>query len=560
MDKVWMKNWPNSVPVELQYLKGLNPICEYLRLHAKENPDRVAINFYGYEMSYAELDRFTNQFASCLEDRGVQKGDRLALYMQNCPQYVICQLGAHKAGLIVVPCGPMFRAWELEEELTQTGTKIIVCQDELYPNVQEADAKCNFDQIIVTGFADFLPERPAFPLHESMHAPRIHYEGTIELLDILREGNPDYASPDISIDDVCLLQFTSGTTGLPKGAMLTHGNQVYKSAAQAQVYKYQADDLVLTAMPIYHIAGMLWGLTTPVYTGCTMVIMMRFDEAVMAAAIDKLKCTKMYGTVSMNVEMMNMPDIASYDLTSLRINPVTSFGIFLTEQVAEKWRQVTEGGTIVEAAYGLSETHTGDTFSPLDKPRIGSVGIPHTGTDIKIVDFDDPTEELGPDQVGEITVKSPAVFKGYWEREEATLEVLRDGRLYTGDMGRFDQDGYVYFMGRKKEMIKASGYAIAPEEVEGFLMRHPAVDQAACIPVQDPKRGESVKAFIVLSPEYVGKISEQELIDWAKGKMAAYKYPRFIEFREELPKGTTGKLLRRILRDEEEAKSQLGGS
>ncbi|MCB2227750.1 MAG: AMP-binding protein [Desulfarculaceae bacterium] len=555
MDKIWMKNWPEGIPVELSYPQGNKPICEHLRIHAAENPSRVAINFYGREISYAELDQLTNRFASYLEGQGAKKGDRIALYMQNCPQYVICQLGAHKAGLIVVPCGPMFKAWELEEELTQTGTKIIVCQDELFPNVDEANPKCAFDRIIVTGFADYLPTEPAYPLHESMTAPRLACAGAVELLDALAEGQADYASPEITLDDVCLLQFTSGTTGLPKGAMLSHGNQLYKSAAQAQMYQYQADDVMLTAMPIYHIAGMLWGLTTPVLAGCTMVIMSRFDPAAMAAAINNLKVTKLYGTVSMNTEMMALPNIADYDLSSVRINPATSFGIFLTEEVARQWGEITKGGVIVEAAYGLSETHTGDTFSPLDKPRFGSVGIPHTGTDLKIMDFDDPERELGPGEVGEITVKSPAVFKGYWGREEATAEVLRDGRLYTGDMGRFDEDGYVYFQGRKKEMIKASGYAIAPEEVEGFMMRHPAVNQAACIPVPDPKRGESVKAFIVLASEYKGKISEQELIDWAKDKMAAYKYPRVIEFRDELPKGTTGKLLRRILREAEEAKA-----
>ncbi|MCF8032352.1 MAG: AMP-binding protein [Desulfarculaceae bacterium] len=554
MDKIWMKNWPEGIPVELNYLHGEKPICEHLRLHAAQTPQRVAVNFYGKEITYAELDQLTNRFASYLESQGAKKGDRIALYMQNCPQYVICQLGAHKAGLIVVPCGPMFKAWELEEELTQTGTKIIVCQDELFPNVDEANAKCGFDLIIATGFADYLPGEPAFPLHESMTAPRVECSGAVELLAALDQGRPEYASPEIGLEDVCLLQFTSGTTGLPKGAMLTHGNQLYKSACQAQMYKYQPEDVMITAMPIYHIAGMLWGLTTPVYSGCTMVIMSRFDPAAMAAAITNLKVTKLYGTVSMNTDMLALPDLDSFDLSSLRINPATSFGIFLTEEVATSWGEVTGGGVIVEAAYGLSETHTGDTFSPLDKPRHGSVGIPHTGTDLRIMDFDDPQRELGPGEVGEITVKSPAVFKGYWDRAEATAEVLRDGRLYTGDMGRFDEDGYVYFLGRKKEMIKASGYAIAPEEVEGFLMRHPAVDQAACIPIPDPKRGESVKAFVVLAPEHQGKISERELIDWAKDKMAAYKYPRVIEFMAELPKGTTGKLLRRVLREAEGAK------
>ncbi len=557
MEKIWLKNWPSDVPLEIAYLQGRKPLFEYLRVHAVTWPDKTAINYYGLKISYAEFDRLTDSFAAYLSREGVRKGDRVAIYMQNCPQYSICQIGAHKAGAIVVPCGPMFKAWELEEEIAQTGTKTIVCQDELFPNVEEADAKCKFDRIIVTGFADFLPEAPSYRIHETMKAPRVHFPHTIELLDIIRQEFGRFKSPDVTVDDVCLLQFTSGTTGLPKGAMLTHGNQLYKSAAQATVYKYRPDDLMLTAMPTYHIAGMLWGLTAPLYIGCTMVMMTRFDPLAMAEAISNLECTKMYGTVSMNVDVMNVPQIASYDLSSMRITLATSFGIFLTDDVAERWGKITKGGVIVEAAYGLSETHTGDTFSPLDKPRIGSVGIPHDGTDIRIVDFDDPDQELEPGKVGEITVSSPAVFKGYWDREEATREALRNGRLYTGDMGKFDEDGYMYFLGRKKEMIKSSGYAISPEEVEAFMMRHPAVKQAVCIPIPDPRRGESVKAFIVLNPDYADKITEEDLINWAKEKMAAYKYPRAIAFRTEVPKSATGKILRRVLREEEARKASL---
>jgi long-chain acyl-CoA synthetase len=556
VEKIWLKNWPSGTPMEIEYLKGEKPLFEYLRIHAAAWPDKTAINYYGLEISYSEFDGLTDNFAAYLSREGVHKGDRVAIYMQNCPQYSICQIGAHKAGAVVVPCGPMFKAWELEEELTQTGTKTIVCQDELFSNVEEANAKCKFHRIIVTGFADFLPEKPCYSIHETMKNPRTYYPNTVELRDILQQEAGRYKSPNVTVDDICLLQFTSGTTGLPKGAMLTHGNQLYKSAAQAMVYKYQPQDIMLTAMPTYHIAGMLWGLSSPLYIGSTMVMMTRFDPGAMAEAITNLKCTKMYGTVSMNVDVMNLPNAKSYDLTSMRIALATSFGIFLTEEVVEMWRNVTRGGVIVEAAYGLSETHTGDTFSPLDKPRIGSVGIPHAGTDIRIVDFDDPNLELEPGNVGEITVKSPAVFKGYWDREEATREALRDGRLHTGDMGKFDEDGYMYFLGRKKEMIKASGYAIAPEEVEAFMMRHPAVKQAACIPIPDPKRGESVKAFIVLNQDHQGKITEQELISWAREKMAAYKYPRAIEFRSEIPKSTTGKILRRVLREEEASRSK----
>ncbi len=481
----------------------------------------------------------------------MKKGDRVALFMPNCPQYIISQIGAHKAGAIVVPLSPMFKAWELEAELTDTGAETLICLDQIFPVAEEVRPKSVLRNVIITGFADFLPSHPAIPVHESLQGSRKKFPGTAEFMDILREESGKFAFPEVSPEDIALLQFTGGTTGLPKGAMLSHGNQLFKSAAQAQVYRYTPEDLMLTPMPLYHIAGMLWGMTASLYIGCTMVILGRYEARAMATAIHTLKCTKMYSTVPMNIEILNLPDIAAFDLRSMRINPCTSFGVFLTEELARDWGKKTEGGILVEAAYGLSETHTGDTFSPLDHPRIGSVGIPIYQTDLRIMDFNDPEKEMPAGEVGEITVKSPAVFKGYWGKVEETQKALREGRVHTGDMGKYDSDGYVYFLGRKKEMIKASGYNIAPEEVEGFLMRHPAVEQAACIPVPDPKRGETVKAFIVLKPDFAGKITEQELIDWAREKMAAYKYPRFIEFRSELPKNSIGKLLRRVLREEE---------
>lgn len=554
MEKIWMKNWPAGIPEELHYTHGRRPVFEYLRIHAQDHPEKVAVNYYGKEIRYGELDLMTDRLASFLVKNGVRKGDRVALFLQNCPQYVVAQIGAHKAGATVVPCSPMFKAWELEAELADTQAGTIVCLDQIYPVVAEVRPKVPLRNVLVTSFADALPADARFPVHESMRAPKQTFSGTADLAEILRNEDPSYPRPDVSMEDVALLQFTGGTTGLPKGAMLTHGNQLFKSAANAQVYRYGPDDRMLTPMPIYHIAGMLWGMTSPLYAGCTLVILGRYDARAMAAAIHSLKCTKVYSTVPMNQEILGLEDLARYDLSSVRINPVTSFGVFLTESLVADWGKATAGGILVEAAYGLSETHTCDTFSPLDKPRIGSVGIPIYDTDLRIMDFQDPEKELPPEQVGEITVKSPAVFKGYWRKDEETRDALRDGRVYTGDMGKYDRDGYVYFLGRKKEMIKASGYNIAPEEVEGFLMRHPAVEQAACIPVADPKRGETVKAFVILKEEFSGKIREGELIEWAKDKMAAYKYPRFIEFRKELPKNSIGKLLRRVLREEEEQK------
>ena len=265
--------------------------------------------------------------------------------------------------------------------------------------------------------------------------------------------------------------------------------------------------------------------------------MTRFDAAAMAAAISTLKCTKMYGTVSMNVDMMNLPNLASYDLTSMRTTMATSFGIFLTEEVVENWRRVTEGGVIVEAAYGLSETHTGDTFSPLDKPRIGSVGIPHSGTDLKIVDFDDPHVELEPGQVGEITVKSPAVFKGYWEREDATKEALREGRLYTGDMGKFDEDGYCPSSGEERN-DQGLGLRHCSGRGGGLHDAPPRGETSRLHTYSRPEERRVRQGIHRFEPGLRGQDFGAGTHRLGAGKMAAYKYPRVIEFRYDIPKST----------------------
>ncbi|MGC8660846.1 MAG: AMP-binding protein, partial [Desulfomonilaceae bacterium] len=352
----------------IDYPLGKKPVFEYLRIHAEVSPNKAAINFYGLEISYKELDTLTTRFASYLVSQGIKKGDRIALYMQNCPQYTICQLGAHKAGAIVVPCSPMFKTWELEEELSQTDTRVIVFHDELHQYVQEAHNKCKFEHKIVTGFSDFLPKDPLFPVHDTMIRPRVSFPETVELRCILDNPAQDCLLPDVSLDDPCLLQFTSGTTGLPKAAILTHSNQLYKTAAMATAYQCGPEDFMLTAMPTYHIAGMLFGLTIPIFSGGAAVTMTRFDPVATALAITKLKCSKMYGTVSMYIPTMKISEEYSMDLSSLRISMATSFGTFLTEDIVKDWRRITNGGLIVEAAYGLSETHTGDTYSPLHNP------------------------------------------------------------------------------------------------------------------------------------------------------------------------------------------------
>ncbi len=309
---------------------------------------------------------------------------------------------------------------------------------------------------------------------------------------------------------------------------------------------------VLTLMPYFNIAGMLF-LLAPVLKGATNIIITQFDPLTTLKAIDRYKATFIYTAVPMNLAIMGHPEASKYDLSSLELNLCTSFVVALNEKISKGWEAFTKGCELLEGAYGLSETHTADTFCPRQKIKYGSMGIPGFEAEFKIVDFDDKSRELPLGEEGEIALRNPGCMKGYWNKPEATASTLIDGYVHTGDVGRFDEDGYLYWLGRKKEMIKVSGFSVFPEEVETFLNQHPAVMENAVIPVPDAKKGEVIKSFVVLKPDSVGKVTAEEIITWARENMSSHKVPVYIEFRTELPKQGV-KLLRRILRDEEEGK------
>jgi long-chain acyl-CoA synthetase len=365
-------------------------------------------------------------------------------------------------------------------------------------------------------------------------------------------STPDHPEPEIDMrEDVALLIFTSGTTGLPKGAMLTHYNALYKIAATATNYRCEPDDIYLCTQPLFHIAGIVLGGGQQLYTGSTIVLIARYDPLTIMAAINELKCTKWYSSTLMNSQIMDHEDVNKYDLSSLKLNLCTSFATPLTKELYDDWHTMTNGSKLVEVAFGLSETYTMDTMMPLDNVKFGTTGIPVM--DEMFVKIVNPAtnQELQAGEDGEIIVKNPGVMKGYLNNPERTKETLLEGGwLKTGDYGKVDSDGYLTFLGRIKEMIKTSGFSVFPEEVEMYMKRHPAVAQVAIIGVPDLKRGEKVKAFIVLKPEYQKKVNEQELLEWSAEKIAAYKRPREVEFRDALPMGGSGKLLRRVLRDE----------
>ncbi|MDN4592480.1 AMP-binding protein [Polycladomyces subterraneus] len=442
------------------------------------------------------------------------KGDRVALFLQNCPQYIICHYGVQKIGAIVGPCSPMFKEWELEYEVNDLGAKVIVTLDSLYPVVAAIREKTSLERVVVTRYADFLPERPVLAFPEPVGG-RERLPETDDLAEILRTYPASAPEVEVSMGDVSLIVYTSGTTGLPKGAMLTYRNAQFKTDCLTRTFGYQQEDVSLAVMPIFHIAGMLNGVNVPIYTGGTTVLMTRYTPEALMEVVERYRVNVMYTIVPMNVAIMNHPRARTVDWSSLRLNPCTSFGIQLTKEISDQWQQLT-GVPLFEAAYGLSETHTVDAIMPPDRIKYGTTGKPTFETEIKILSLEEPRRELPPGEEGEIVVKNPGVFKGYFNKPEATAETLRDGWVYTGDIGKLDEEGYLYFLGRVKEMIKCSGYSVFPEEVEQWIVRHPAVAQVAVIGVPDPVRGESVKAFIVLKPEYKGKVTEEDIISWSR--------------------------------------------
>lgn len=533
-------------------MKGNQPLHEYLRYYARVTPGKEAVIFYGRRITYKELDELSDRFANFLLSKGVQKGDKVALFLPNCPQYIICQYGIQKIGAIVGPCNPMFKEWELEYEVNDLDAKAIVVLDQLHSVVEKILPKTSLEMVITTSYIDFLPETPLPEFPEEIKS-KLCFPETHDLVQIMRYSPANCPRMEIDIDnDVSLIVYTSGSTGLPKGAMLTYQNALYKSQGVAETRGFTSDDVSLSVMPICHIAGMLF-MNVVIYSGGTIVLLNRFTSESAMDVFERYRVTVAQTVVPMNVAIMNQPRAKQVDFSSLRVNSCTSFGIQLTEEISNQWKALTGVG-LFESAYGLSETHTADTLMSQDAVKFGTTGKPIFGTKIKILSLDEPRKELPIGEEGEIIVKSPGVFKGYLNKPEATVQTLRDGWVYTGDIGKLDEEGYLYFLGRVKEMIKCSGYSVFPEEVEMMLIKHHAISESAVIGVPDSLRGESVKAFVVIKPEYENRITSEEIILWSKEKMAAYKYPRHVEFRKSLPTTGTGKLLRRLLADEENAK------
>ena len=507
-------------------------LVERLRQHAREKPETAAYIWNEAVVTWAELDRASDAFAARLQVLGVKKGDPVAMFLGNCPQYVMAHFGIQKAGAIVCPCGPLYKEHELHYQLGDLKTRVLVADAALLPVVEKVRARTAIERVFTVRPAELTPAAPPPGCEDFVTA-------------ISTDAKP--APVHLTMSDVGLMTYTSGTTGLPKGAMLTHGNALFKTAACVECNDVRQSDVMLAIAPLYHLAGMIMGMDVPVYAGATTVLLPRFDPLVTLETLARHQVTWWYSIAPMNVALMALPEMARANLSRLRMNAVTSFGIAYTDALAARWRTFATSCTAFELAYGLSETHTIDTYMPKDDIRWGTHGKAVPGNQIRVID---PATgvDVAANEIGEIVVRGPGNFAGYWNKPEATAKTLRDGAVYTGDMGRLDEGGYLTFIGRFKEMIKVSGYSVFPEEVETILVKHPAVAQAAVIGVPDVDRGEVVRAFLVLRSGQTA--TAEEMVAWARENMAIYKAPREVRFLEALPATGAGKVLRRLLADQ----------
>jgi long-chain acyl-CoA synthetase len=518
-----------------------------LEANAQRFPRRVALEFLGRSLTYRELWREVEAFAKGLQEAGLRPGDRVAIMLPNSPQFVIAFYGTLLAGGVGVNVNPMYTPRELRHQLKDAGAETLVILDQLLPRYQEVKAEVPVRLLVRTGIQDYLPfpKNLLYPLmlRRKGQAPKA-LEG-IPWRAFLKRGRPEPVAVDL--DDLALLQYTGGTTGLAKGAMLTHRN-LSSNALQVRAWIpdfREGEEVVLGAIPFFHVYGMTVAMNLALLGAAKLVLLPRPEIGPIVEAIEKHRVTLFPGVPTLYVAFNNFPGIEKRNLKSVRA--CISGSAPLPLEVAERFEKLT-GAKLVEG-YGLTEASPVTHCNPLyGERRLGSVGLPLPGVDAKVVDEGGKEVPLG--EVGELIVKGPNVMKGYWNRPEETQKALKDGWLFTGDLARMDQDGYFYIVDRKKDMIIAGGYNIYPREVEEVLYGHEAVQEAAVVGVPDPYRGETVAAFIVLKEAYRGKVTEKDIEAFCRANLAAYKVPRIIQFRDSLPKSSVGKILKRELTKE----------
>jgi long-chain acyl-CoA synthetase len=547
-EKPWFRFWPANVPKNMKY--PAVPLQSVLRKTAEEHPEKTAIAYFEGEIAYGELNSLSDQFAAALASLGVKQGDRVAIFLPNIPQFVIAYFGILKAGAVLTAISPLNREREVGYQLSDAEAETIIALDSLCAIVANVWQKTTLKNAIVTSIGGYA-SKTAILTSESEQKPNTH-----SFQELLKE-HAGAKPPKVSInpkEDLAALQYTGGTTGTAKAAMLTHMNLVSNTVMFAAWIKgATAKETFLTALPLFHIYGMTTSMNVPIHLAAKMVMLPRFDPLTALESIQKHKVTVFCGVPTMYAVLLANPELARFDLTSIRV--CISGASPLPPQVQKKFMDAT-GGFLAEG-YGLTEASPVTHCNPVDRMmrtvRLGSIGLPLPDTDAKIFEIETGEKALEPGETGELAVKGPQVMKGYWKKPEETANVLRDGWLYTGDIARMDENGYFYITDRKKDLIKYKDYSVYPREIEDVLYEHPAVKLCVVVGKPDPMVGEIPKAFIVLKDG--GKATEAEIIEFIKDKVAPYKSVREVEFRNELPISSAGKVLRRALQEEEKRKA-----
>jgi long-chain acyl-CoA synthetase len=550
LEKPWLSSWPQGVSQTIEYPEI--SLSEVLRKSATESPDKVAVSYFGTQLTYRELDSLVDKFAEALQDLGIKKGDRVGIYLPNIPQFPIAYYGTLRAGGIVIALSPLYKEIEIGHILKDSGAQLLVAWDRLYPYVQAVKNETKLVNVITTSVRDYLPPllRLLSPLKGVKSYP---CPGALDMKALLTKYRGQPKPVEVNAKDVALLQYTGGTTGIPKGAMLTHYNMVANVEQIKEWARLQPGaDIHLAVLPFFHIFGMTVALNSPIYLRSKMILLPDpRDIPGVLKTIEKEKPTIFCAVPTLYIALISRPDIQKRNMRSVRL--CISGGSALPLEVQRKFEALT-GGRLVEG-YGLTETSPVTHVNPLDDPkknRPGSIGIPVPDTEAKIVDLDTGERDLPPGEVGELVIHGPQVMTGYWEKPDENKLALRGGWFYTGDIASMDPDGYFRIVDRKKDMIDVSGYKVWPREVEERLFEHPAIREAGVVGIPDARSGEAVKAFVVLKEGYEGKVTAEEISNFCKQKIASYKAPKIVEFKTELPKTVVGKVLRRELKTKEQ--------
>ncbi len=560
LSKPWLKYYPEGVPHDVEVPdKSVPQLFDEM---ADKHSGKPALIFYGKKIKYGELKKLTDQFAAALADLGVAKGDTVALYLLNCPQYVIAYIGALKVGAKITPISPVYTSKEVKHQLMDSDTKTVICEEILYDNIEKANV--DLDRVILSSISDYLPAlKRAFgksalgKAYSGMQVPtpeRIQQDGLILFKDLIKKYPAQ--KPDVTIvpsEDIAALPYTGGTTGLPKAAILTHYNMV---ALMTQTLSFwpifeEGQEKIIAFLPFFHIYGQVVVMLNGLVQGATIVLFTTPDIDDILAAMERYQASGFYGVPTLFEYLKEYEKTDRVDWKRLKM--IACGADTLHDSTIEEWERRTNS-KILEG-YGMTETSAVSHSTPYDRPKTGSFGVPLPGVTAAIIDVDGD-EFMPVDEVGELILNGPNIMQGYWKRPETYAETFIefDGKkwLRTGDLVRMDEEGYFHFFDRKRDLIKFKGYSVFARHVEEVLYNHPQIKAAGVVGVPDPKVGHIIKAYVVLQSEARGKISEEEIMEFCRQNLAHYKVPGIVEFRGELPKTDVGKISRRELREEAE--------